>query len=127
MAGVRSLGGYIYQKALEREDSFIAMVWLTGFVKLGGGFLLLLLLKEWSNVANRLLTYGFLIVGLFFFLYGLSNFSTLVLSGIGLLHLQVSGFALKWRLLLWEPFWMLGGVLFALSAISFKQGLQRYQ
>lgn len=36
MIGIRSLGGLIYQKALEREASFIAFVWLTAFVKLCG-------------------------------------------------------------------------------------------
>ena len=121
MIGVKSLGGFIYEKALEREASFIAIVWLTAFVKLCGGLFLLLLLRDWSKITNRILYFLSLIGGIFLFLYGMTNFIPLLLSSIGLLSLQVDNFALWWRLLFWEPFWMLGGVLFILSALKFKK------
>lgn len=73
MIGVNTLGGFIYDQAVEREASFIAMVWFTGFVKLGGGLFLLLLLKRWSKMTNRILYFLALLAGIALFLYGLAT------------------------------------------------------
>ncbi|WP_221568745.1 hypothetical protein [Alkalihalobacillus sp. TS-13] len=45
MFGIKSVGGSDYNLAKKREASFIAVVWITGFIKIGGGLFLLLLLK----------------------------------------------------------------------------------
>lgn len=124
MLGAKTLGGFIYKKAMEREPSFITLVWFTGFVKLCGGVFLLLLLRRWSNIINRILYFSALIAGIFLSLYGLANFITLILSSIGLLSLQIDNYALRWRLFFWEPFWIIGGVFFILSAIEFKKRLR---
>ncbi|MBS4177030.1 DUF3995 domain-containing protein [Bacillus sp. FJAT-49731] len=121
MIGTKSLGGSIYQHALEREEAFITVVWITGFVKLGGGLVLLLLLRDWSKIINRILYFLSFIGGVFLFLYGMANFITILLSAFGLLSLQINNFALSWRLFFWEPFWMLGGFLFILSALMYKK------
>ncbi|NEY99165.1 DUF3995 domain-containing protein [Bacillus shackletonii] len=121
MAGVKTLGGVIYQKAFERENSFIAIVWITGFIKLIGGLFLLLLLKKWSKILKIILFTISLVGGIFLFLYGLANFVTILLSVIGYISLQIENYAAKWRLFFWEPFWMLGGVLFILSALKFNR------
>ncbi|RWR05293.1 DUF3995 domain-containing protein [Siminovitchia fortis] len=97
---------------------------VTGFVKLCGGVFLLLLLRRWSNIINRILYFSALIAGIFLSLYGLANFITLILSSIGLLSLQIDNYALRWRLFFWEPFWIIGGVFFILSAIEFKKRLR---
>ena len=49
MFGVRSLGGAIYEQALNPEPSFITIVWITGFIKLFGAILLIILLIKWEN------------------------------------------------------------------------------
>ncbi|MBB3131460.1 hypothetical protein FHS19_006183 [Paenibacillus rhizosphaerae] len=121
MIGVNTLGGFIYDQAVEREASFIAMVWFTGFVKLGGGLFLLLLLKRWSTMTNRILYFLAILAGIALFLYGLANVISLVFAGMGLLSLQIDDFALRWRLFFWEPFWMLGGALFILAAFKFNR------
>jgi len=121
MVGVKSLGGSIYNHALKREASFIAIVWITGFMKLGGGLFLLLLLKDWPNKIHRIFYFIALIGGSFLFLYGLANFITLSLAFTGLLSMEIEGYALIWRLFFWEPFWMLGGVLFILSGLKFNK------
>ncbi|GIO57606.1 hypothetical protein BK138_25010 [Paenibacillus rhizosphaerae] len=121
MIGVNTLGGFIYNQAIEREASFIAMVWLTGFVKLCGGLFLLLLLRPWSSMTNRVLYVLGLLAGILLFLYGLTNVVSLIFACIGLLSLQIDDFALRWRLFFWEPFWMLGGALFILAALKFKR------
>lgn len=127
MAGVKSLGGSIYEHALKREAAFIAIVWITGFMKLGGGLFLLLLLKEWSIKVHRILFYTALIGGMFLFLYGLANAITLSFVFTGLLSMQIDDYALKWRLFFWEPFWMLGGVLFILSSFNFKTSVSGHK
>ncbi|MBS4197124.1 DUF3995 domain-containing protein [Lederbergia citri] len=123
MIGVKTLGGTILKHAMERDSSFILIVWITGFLKLGGGLFLLLLLKSWPQKVHRIIYFIALIGGLFLFLYGLANFITLLLAFIGQLSMEIEGYALKWRLFFWEPFWMLGGVLFILSSSKFKQGI----
>lgn len=126
MIGVKSLGGVIYQKAIARDAAFLSIVWLTGFIKLGGGFFLLLLLKKRSKVPKRILYSLSVAGGIFLFLYGLANFVTLILTSMGWLHLTIDSFALTWRLLFWEPFWMVGGMLFILSGIAFKKSHANY-
>jgi hypothetical protein len=120
MVGVRSLGGSIYQMALSGEESFLSIVRLTGYVKLFGGFFLLLLLREWPEPIKKALYYITLLGGAFLFLYGLANFATLLLDWFELLNLPLDDFSRKWRLLFWEPFWMLGGILFIRSAKKFR-------
>ncbi|WP_179281454.1 DUF3995 domain-containing protein [Paenibacillus sp. XY044] len=121
MIGVKTLGGFIYHQAIEREASFIAMVWFTGFVKLCGGLFLLLLLRRWSSITNRILYFLALLAGILLFIYGLANVVSLICAGLGLLFLQIDDFAFKWRLYFWEPFWMVGGALFILAAFKFKR------
>lgn len=115
------MGGLIYQKAVERDPSFITIVWLTGVAKVCGGILLLLNLREWSKITKRIVVLLTLISGVFLFFYGFANMLTLALSSIGLLSLQIDSLALKWRLIFWEPFFMIGGVLFILSALRSKK------
>lgn len=49
MFGVRSLGGVIYEQALNPNPSFMTIVWITGFIKLLGVLLLFMLLVNWGK------------------------------------------------------------------------------
>ncbi|PEZ10571.1 hypothetical protein CN326_01340 [Bacillus sp. AFS018417] len=116
MFGVRSLGGAIYEMALHPTPSFIAIVWITGFIKLLGVVLLIMLLMKWGN--SRIQKSLYLIIkicGLLLFLYGLFNFITISLSAIGVLNLELDRYATFWRLVLWEPYWMIGGIFYFFS------------
>ncbi|MCJ8013223.1 DUF3995 domain-containing protein [Paenibacillus sp. KQZ6P-2] len=125
MIGVESLGGEIYKKAMERDPAFISVVWVTGVVKLGGAILLLLLLKTSINKKIRKMLSLFCIVaGVFMILYGLGNFTTISLAGLNVLHFDMSAYAIKWRLIIWEPFWMIGGILYVLAG---RRGYQFIQ
>ncbi|KZO01797.1 DUF3995 domain-containing protein [Pseudobacillus badius] len=120
MLGVRSLGGVIYEKALSGDENFLSIVRLTGVVKMFGGFFLLLLLRDWPESMRKVLYYLSLAGGVCLFLYGLANFTTLILDCFAVLNLELEEYSLKWRMLFWEPFWMLGGILFILSAKGFR-------
>lgn len=116
MAGVRSLGGEIYEISLNPELSFILVVWLTGFVKLLGVILLLMLLVKWrSTVKVKILYYITKSVGILLFLYGLLNFTTISLSAFNILDFNLDEYAAFWRLVFWEPFWMIGGLFYFYS------------
>ena len=116
MVGVRSLGGQIYKMALENDPSLVPIVWLTGFVKLAGCLLLVLLLYPWKYARlEKTLLLVTRIAGAFLFLYGLLNFITISLAALNILDFDLSGYATMWRLIFWEPFWMLGGILYWMS------------
>src|SRR5690625_2236392 len=121
MIGVKSLGGEIYQKALDRDQDFIPIVWGTGIIKLGGVVLLVLLLGK--NLPQRIEKWLRLIsiaTGIFFALYGLMNFITISLAAVNILDFELDAYATKWRLMFWEPFWVLGGILYILSGKKSK-------
>ncbi|GGP11818.1 hypothetical protein GCM10011346_25340 [Oceanobacillus neutriphilus] len=116
MLGVRSLGGAIYEISLNPEPAFILIVWLTGFVKLLGALVLLLLLIPWRNaVISKVLYYLTKIAGVFLFVYGLLNFITISLSSFAILDMDLEVHATFWRLVFWEPFWMVGGICYFFS------------
>lgn len=116
MVGVRSLGGEIYEISLNPELSFIIVVWTTGFIKLLGVILLLMLLVKWrSTLKVKILYYITKSVGILLFLYGLLNFLTISLSTFNILNFNLDGYATFWRLVFWEPFWMIGGLFYFYS------------
>ena len=116
MFGVKSLGGAVYEMALNPERSFIIIVWLTGFVKLLGFILLLMLLVQWRKpIITKTLYYVTKIAGVLLFVYGLLNFITISLSALHILDFQLDAYATFWRLIFWEPFWMIGGVFYFFS------------
>lgn len=128
LLGIRSLGGSIYEMSLNPSPSFIMIVWLTGFVKLLGIILLLLLLVQWKKpMINKTFYYVTKIVGVFLFLYGFLNFVTITLSTVNVLDFELDSYATFWRLLFWEPFWMVGGVFYFYSVKKLKHNVVRYK
>lgn len=116
MVGVRSLGGEIYRRALAQDPEFVPIVWATGFVKLGGVALLWMLLKGIGTPNFRKwLMWIIALAGIFMILYGLLNFITISLAAMHVLDFDLDAYATTWRLIFWEPFWILGGVLYVWS------------
>ncbi|UJL46814.1 DUF3995 domain-containing protein [Virgibacillus sp. NKC19-16] len=116
LLGVKSLGGFIYEMSLNPSPSFVMIVWLTGFIKLLGLLLLLMLLIQWKKpIITRMLYYVTKIIGALLFLYGLLNFITISLSVFNVLEFDLDSYATFWRLAFWEPFWMAGGVFYFFS------------
>ncbi|MBY7144784.1 DUF3995 domain-containing protein [Virgibacillus sp. NKC19-3] len=113
MLGVRSLGGSIYEMSLNPELSFVIMIWITGFIKLFGATVLLMLLVQWRKpLITRMLYYVTKFSGVFLFLYGFLNFITIALSVFHILDFDLDSYATFWRLTFWEPFWMAGGAFY---------------
>ncbi|AJY76650.1 hypothetical protein [Paenibacillus beijingensis] len=47
-----------------------------------------------------------------------------LLHMIQVLNLSIGHYAAWWRFLFWEPFWMLGGLLYMLSGLNFARRLK---
>ncbi|CEG28765.1 DUF3995 domain-containing protein [Bacillus sp. B-jedd] len=115
--GVKSLGGAIYEMSLNPSPSFLAIVWLTGFIKLlGAGLLAMLLRKLENHLLNRILYYVIKIAGAFLVLYGALNFITIFLHALHILEFDLDRYATFWRLVFWEPFWLAGGIFYFFAA-----------
>lgn len=119
MIGVRSLGGEIYQKALNQDPSFIPIVWATGVVKLLGAVILWIAAR---NIGPALFVKWMVVVciiaGIFMILYGILNFITISLAALGVLDFNLDAYAIRWRLIFWEPFWVLGGIFYLMTGLK---------
>ncbi|WP_066070396.1 DUF3995 domain-containing protein [Neobacillus soli] len=116
MFGVRSLGGAIYEMALNPAPSFVKIVWITGYIKLLGVVWLLMLLMKWRKPwIQTTLFLTTKVCGLLLFLYGLFNFITISLGAMDVLNLELERYATFWRLVFWEPYWMIGGIFYFFS------------
>ncbi len=121
LLGARSLGGSIYEMSINLSPSFIMIVWLTGIIKLLGFILLLMLLIQWKKpIITGILFYVTKIVGALLFLYGFLNFVTISLSTFHIFDFDLNSYATFWRLIFWEPFWMIGGIFYFFSIKSNK-------
>ncbi len=118
-AGVNTLGGRIEELALARDPMIITMIWVTGILKVAGGLLALALVRPWGlRLPRRWLVRGAWTGAALLTVYGLVQVSSVALVAVGVLTptQPVEPVVLWWRLLLWEPWFLLWGVLLGLTA-----------
>lgn len=116
--GVHTLGPEISRQADLRDGGFILIVWLTGVAKVAGAVLLLALKIKWNSVLlQAAFRIAAMVGGVLLVLYGLFNFVAVLLVLAQVLDLPaIDSYSAWWRLFFWEPFWMLGGLLYFLPA-----------
>jgi len=124
MLGVNTLGPEISRQADLRDGGFILIVWLTGVAKVAGALLLLALKIKWNS---RLVRAAFRITamvgGVLLFLYGLFNLVAMLLMLAQVLDLPtIDPYSAWWRIFFWEPFWMLGGLLYFIAGRTARAG-----
>lgn len=124
--GVSTLGSGI--QALAHDPGFIAVVWLTGIAKLIGGLFALTLVRPWA----QWLPPGWKLAlawagGIGLALYGGVQFVVEALALSGVLHVAgaVDWEGLRWHVWLWDPWWLVGGILFLLAAWQYQRSLRR--
>lgn len=129
IAGAATLGPSVTDPALARDPGFVALLWGTGALKLAGGLLALALVRPWGRIIPRWLlltaTWG---GGLFMIVYACLNLGVRGLMAVGVLSTPDSmrTAAAQWHLLLWDPWWLLGGILFvAASWLSTAHPVER--
>lgn len=110
--------------ANERSPGFVAVLWLTVVLKIAAGVLALALAPGWGQrVPRRLLLAAGWATGVLLTLYGLMGFVAALLAELGVTEPD-DPTTVRWYLLLWEPIWILGGLLF-LAATAARHRLIR--
>jgi Protein of unknown function (DUF3995) len=117
--GLDTLGNEIERKARARDQETIAVVWVTALLKLAAAALALALVRPWGRrMPRRLLVIATWIVGLGLIAYALANFVQHGLMKGGAVDTPeaLGSSATTWHLVFWDPFWLLGGLLFTAAA-----------
>lgn len=123
--GVNTLGEGMLALALARDPELLTLTWITGVLKVIAGLVALALVQKWgSAIPHRLLLLGAWGAGLLFILYAAANFVQHGLMAAGANDIPAllgSMAAVRWHLFFWDPFWLLGGLLFVGAAWSHRR------
>ena len=121
-AGEDTVGGVI-----TRLPGIVALLWVTGALKVIGALLALALVRPWGRVLPRWLLLTLSWAGG----VGLTAYGAipLVVNGLmvaGVLHGPgpVDWTLMRWHVFLWDPWWLLGGLLFVAAAWSYQRRTQ---
>lgn len=122
-----TIGESVTAPAQENDPAMVATVWASALVKFAAVVAALGLVQRWGQAFPRwfLLGGGWLAAGLLL-LYGGAGIVQQVLMATGAIGVSDT-FApvLYWHLFLWSPFWLLGGVLFALATVHLARRTRR--
>ena len=121
-------GSFLYRtqspqiRELATQSWFLAVVWLTGLLKVAAGLFALSLVQRWGKRVpvwlRRAASWG---IGLVLTLYGGVNLAVRGLMALGVLETPASmrSAAAWWHLVLWDPWFVLGGAFFLAAAWRF--------
>lgn len=115
---VSTLGGRIEALALARDPFLITAVWVTGFAKLAGAVLALALVRPWGRrLPRRWLRATAWAGAALLTAYGLVQVFSVALVAAGAItpDVPIDPSVLRWRLLLWEPWFLVWGLLLGLA------------
>jgi hypothetical protein len=121
--GLESIGPAITEPALAGDPTILALVWITGALKVVAGIVALALIQPWGRRLPRgiVLLAGWGASALFL-VYGAANLvqDALIVAGAIPTPVGLGAVAARWHLFLWDPWWLLGGVLFALATWAYR-------
>ncbi len=108
------------------DPEFVAVVWVTGALKALAGMLAFALAGLWPRLPRWPVLFGGWGTGVLLTLYGAAGLTQAVLTLAGVLDAREPDHTtLLWYALLWEPFWLLGGILFLLAAWRYGRSAHR--
>lgn len=124
-AGARTWPSAIAAGVLARDPTWIAVMWGTGALKVLAGLLALTLVRPWGRLILRWLllaaAWGAVtIMGLY---EGAASWAQhgLMIAGVIGIPPGLGRTAAWWHLLLWDPWWLVGGLLFAAAAWQYQR------
>lgn len=110
---------------LARDPMWIAIMWGTGAAKVVIGLFALALVQRWGRLFPCwMLLLGAWGLGICLALYGLASWVQHGLMAAGVLAIPAGlgrDTPMWWHFLLWDPWWLLGGILFITAACSFQR------
>ena len=105
------------------DQEFVAVLWITGALK-GAAALVALafVLPPGRNLPRRSLLVVGWATALFLLLYGGLGWMQALLweTGVHDIPTSVGARASRWKLIFWDPFWILGGLLFLFAVRQFQ-------
>jgi Protein of unknown function (DUF3995) len=119
--GVDQLSVSLQDRADERETGFVAIVAATGIAKLLGAIVpLWLVFRPPSRTARKVLLFLCWVGGVLLALYGLTDIvAGSIRAARGTMENAI------WYATLWGPTWLLGGLLFLMTAWTFHSEPRR--
>lgn len=123
-AGLGTLGGSIEAQARARDPGLVAATWVATVLKVMGGLLALALVQAWGRrLPRRILMVAAVGGAALLVLYGSVSMVGVVLTALDVLDNSegLSDGALRWRIFLWEPWFLVWGLLLGLSAWRFAR------
>ena len=124
--GIETQAKSIQNTARDPDARFVALLWATGTLKVTGAVIALALVQRWGRtIPRRMLLASGWIAGVGMLFYGGVNFVVgafvALLRMLDVIATPAGTTAFWWHLLLWDPWWMLGGVLFGIAVWNFQR------
>ena len=117
--GVETIGGTVESYGDEGGATFVALLWLIAALKVLAALVPLTLAERWTIVVpRRLLRLATSAMGIGMVLYAGANFGARAIMAVGLIDTPESmhSAAARWHLYFWNPWWLLGGILYVAVA-----------
>ncbi len=106
------------------DPDFVAVLWATGVLKVVAGVVGLALVRPFGRrVPRRALLVLAGGTAVLLLLYGGLGWLQALLweTGVQDIPTSVGPTAARWKLVFWDPFWLLGGVLFLWAVLEFRR------
>ncbi len=123
LVGSETLGVEIDRLAHRRDATFVGELWAAFALKIVAATLALALVQPWGRrLPRRLLLVLGWATGAGVTLYAVANFvqHTLIAAGAISTPAALGTYAVPWHLALWDPFWLVGGLLFLGATRDFQ-------
>lgn len=126
--GLDTLGGDIERLARARDPAILAANWAAAVLKLAGGALALALVQPWGRrLPRRPVVVSARIGAVLLTVYGAVQLAGVLLVHVGVTEVAtpVASEVVYWRLLLWEPWFVVWGLLLGAAAWPDATGARR--
>ncbi len=123
--GLDTLGDGILEMALAGDSELMFINWISVVGKIIIGLLVLgLMHQRGAKRLRRLMLIGVWATGILLVLYGGANLVQHILMAVG--NIPIAGLlgsqeTVRWHIFLWDPWWLMGGILFLLTAWYFSK------